>query len=206
MGSLVRWSVTPAFWLAVLMLCVAPGCVRRRLLVRSNPPGAMVYVDNKPIGTTPCSTTFVYYGTREIRLVKPGFETLVVNQPIPAPWYELPPLDFVSENLVPREIQDYRTLTYNLQPQVIKPSEQLLGDAEQLRQYARQQAVVPAGALGPPTSLTAPTTVGPALPSQGAPPTLLPQQPTLAPEIVPAFPGTGVLPPGGRPLDPLPTP
>ena len=100
--------------LTAAMLIVAPGCVRRRLLIRSNPPGAMVYVDNQPIGTTPCSTDFIYYGTREVRLVKPGFETLVINQPIPAPWYEWPGLDFVSENLVPREIQDYRTLAYNL--------------------------------------------------------------------------------------------
>ena len=58
-------------------------------MVRSNPPGAMVYVDNQPIGTTPCATSFIYYGTREIRLVKPGYETLTVNQPIPAPWYQI---------------------------------------------------------------------------------------------------------------------
>ena len=58
-------------------------------MVRSNPPGAMVYVDNQPIGTTPCATDFIYYGTREIRLVKAGYETLTVNQPLPAPWYEI---------------------------------------------------------------------------------------------------------------------
>lgn len=167
----------------------------------------MVYVDNRPIGVTPCSTSFVYYGTREIRLVKPGFETLVVNQPIPTPWYEVPPLDFFSENLVPREIQDYRTLSYNLQPQMIKPSEQLLGDAEQLRQHARQQAVLPAGALGTPTGIGSPTILGPVVPGATAtPPPLLPTPPEVVPELVPASPGTGVLPPGGRPLAPLPSP
>ncbi len=113
-------------------LALTPGCLRRRLLVRSNPPGAMVYVDNQPIGTTPCATSFIYYGTREIRLVKPGYETLTVNQPIPAPWYEIPPLDFASENLTPSEIQDYRTVTYNLSPAVIVPTDQLIGRAEQL--------------------------------------------------------------------------
>ena len=64
----------------------------------------MVFVDNQQIGTTPCSVDFTYYGTREIRLVKPGFETLTVNQPIPTPWYQIPPIDFVSENLVPTQI------------------------------------------------------------------------------------------------------
>ena len=87
-----------------------------------NPPGALVYVDNQQIGTTPCSVDFTYYGTREIRLVKPGYETLTVNQPIPAPWYQIPPLDFFSENLVPTKIRDNRTVIYNLAPQVIVPT------------------------------------------------------------------------------------
>lgn len=139
--------------LSLLTVVALSGCLRRRMMVRSNPPGAMVYVDNQQIGATPCSTDFVYYGTREIRLVKPGYETLTVNQPIPAPWYEIPPLDFVSENLVPREIQDYRTLSYNLSPQVIVPTDQLLGRAEQLRQATGQGAVLPAMAPGVPVGL-----------------------------------------------------
>ena len=95
---------------AVLLLFVAmsTGCVERRLLVRSNPPGALLYVDDKEIGTTPIATDFLFYGTRKIRLVKDGFETLVVMQPIPAPWYEYTPADFVAENLVPGHIRDVR--------------------------------------------------------------------------------------------------
>ena len=58
--------------------------------------GALVYVDSQQNGTTPCAVDFTYYGTREIRLVKPGFETLTVNQPIPTPWYETPGVDFIS--------------------------------------------------------------------------------------------------------------
>ncbi|MEM9658951.1 MAG: PEGA domain-containing protein, partial [Planctomycetota bacterium] len=119
---------TAALFLALLSLL--PGCVRRRMLVRSNPPGATVYVDNQAVGETPCGVDFIYYGTREIRLVKPGYETLTVNQSIPAPWYEYPPLDFVSENLVPREIQDYRTLSYDLSPQRVAPTDQLLARAQ----------------------------------------------------------------------------
>lgn len=132
-----------------LMLPPATGCVRRRLNVRTNPPGALVYVDNQQIGTTPCSVDFTYYGTREIRLVKPGFETLTVNQPIPTPWYQIPPLDFVSENLVPTKIRDNRTVTYDLAPQLIVPTEQLLDRANQLRQDTLQYPVAPAGASVP---------------------------------------------------------
>jgi hypothetical protein len=197
--------------LAVAALVAFPGCVRRRLLVRSNPPGAMVYVDNQPIGVTPCATSFIYYGTRELRLVKPGYETLTINQPIPAPWYQFPPLDFVSENVVPGDIQDYRTVTYNLSPQLIKPTDQLIADAQQLRAATQQGAVLPATATVPAAApLVGPPTMAPQLGAPPAGPVLTP--PTLVPEtvtpgiIVPTTPGAGVLPPGGRQLEPLPAP
>lgn len=186
-------STRTALCLVLAGCMLLPGCLRRRLMVRSNPPGAMVYVDNQPIGTTPCATDFVYYGTREIRLVKPGYETLTVNQPIPVPWFEIPPLDFVSENVVPKKIQDYRTVTYNLVPQVIVPTEQLLGRAEELRQSTLHGTVLPASASSVPGVST------PVLP---AVPTLPPTTP--APE--PVAPPGGSLPPGGQPLMPLPVP
>jgi hypothetical protein len=150
------WIPVCSLLLVLLMSLPGGGCVRRRLNVRSNPPGALVYVDNQQIGTTPCSVDFTYYGTREVRLVKPGYETLTVNQPIPAPWYQFPPLDFVSENLVPSKIRDNRTVTYNLAPQLIVPTQQLLDRANQLRQDTNQYPVapaaasVPAGAVVPP--------------------------------------------------------
>ncbi|MCC6492313.1 MAG: PEGA domain-containing protein [Pirellulales bacterium] len=188
-----------------------PGCVRRRLMIRSNPPGAMVYVDNQPIGTTPCATSFVYYGTREIRLVKPGYETLTVNQPIPTPWYQWPGIDFISENVVPREIQDFRTVSFNLTPQVIVPTDQLIARGEQLRAATQQGAVAPAGGALPwSTTVVAPPTMATPAPANTVGP-LFPGV-TLTPEavppgvIVPPSSGAGVLPPGGRALTPLPTP
>jgi hypothetical protein len=147
------------------------GCVRRRLNVRTNPPGALVYVDNQQIGSTPCSVDFTYYGTREIRMIKPGYETLTVNQPIPTPWYQIPPLDFVSENLVPTKIRDNRTVTFDLAPQIIVPTEQLLDRANQLRQETVQFPVAPAAAampaVGPP--IMGPTVVGPPVVTQPMP-------------------------------------
>jgi hypothetical protein len=70
----------------VAMVANVTGCVQRRFTIRSNPPGAQVYVDDYEIGTTPVSHDFVYYGTRKIRLVKDGYETLTVYQPMPTPW------------------------------------------------------------------------------------------------------------------------
>jgi len=131
--------------MGMIALCVCEvGCVRRRMTIRSNPPGAMVYVDDYdyPIGTTPISHNFTYYGTRKIRLVKDGYETLTVMEPIDAPWYQIPPFDFVSENLVPAEIHDRHTLTYQLVPQRVVPTEELVGRAEGLRRQAQSSGIV----------------------------------------------------------------
>jgi len=102
------------------------------------------------------STSFVYYGTRKIQIVKPGYETLTVLQPIPAPWYQWPVIDFVSEHFAPGKIRDYRTLNYDLKPSAIVSTDQLLQRADQLRGEARSSAtpeMTPSplpGASGPP--------------------------------------------------------
>src|SRR3954469_9249293 len=135
--------------LVVAIASPAHAIVRRRLNVNSNPQGALVYVDNQQIGTTPCAVDFTYYGTREIRLIKPGFETLTVNQPIPAPWYQYTPVDFVSENLVTMKIRDNRSVAYNLAPQLVVPTQELVTRANQLRQDTLQYGATPVGATLP---------------------------------------------------------
>ena len=126
-----------------MSLALESGCVRRRLFVNSNPSGALVYVDNQQIGTTPCAVDFTYYGTRELRLVKPGYETLTINQPIPAPWYEIPPLDFISENFWPRETRDERVVDFQLVPLQDVPTDQLRQRADSLRNSVQQGMVAP---------------------------------------------------------------
>jgi hypothetical protein len=184
-------------WLLVAAVVVASqlGCVRRRMTIRSNPPGALVYVDNYEIGVTPCSTDFIYYGTREIKLVKDGYETLKVTERIWPPWYEYPVLEFISENMVPAEIRDERLLAYNMQPQYIVPTDQLMGRAEGLRRGV-QQASAQAGA-GPAVNLP------PLLPS----PETLPPGGRVVPEQLP-LPGNPLVPqlqPGFQP-GPQPAP
>jgi hypothetical protein len=134
----------------LIVVCIAAtGCVQRRLTIRSNPPGALVYVDDYEIGTTPVSTNFTYYGTRRIRLVKDGYETLTVMQTIPPPWYEVVPVDFIAENLIPGEIRDHRTFDYQLTPQAVVPTEQLLSRAEGLRAQTQVSGVVQSGLVPP---------------------------------------------------------
>lgn len=134
---------------AAVAALLGAGCVQRRMTIRSNPPGALVYIDDYEVGTTPVSTNFTYYGTRKIRLVKDGFETLTVMQPIPPPWYEYFPIDFISENFVPGEIRDHRSLEFRMQPQMVAPTEQLLGRAEGLRAQTQTSGVVQTTPVAP---------------------------------------------------------
>jgi hypothetical protein len=173
--------IRAACLLVAVAMLMLPGCVRRRLNVRTNPPGALVYVDNQQIGTTPCSVDFTYYGTREIRLIKPGYETLTVNQPIPTPWYQFPPIDFVSENLAPMKIRDNRTVTYNLSPSLVVPKEQLLERANQLRQDTLQFPVQPAG-----VNVVVPPGAAPTMPTVVVPSGTMPQPPVAQP-VAPVF-------------------
>ena len=143
--------VRASLWLAAALACAGgTGCVQRRMTVRSNPPGAMVYIDNQEIGVTPVSTDFIYYGTREFRLIKDGYETQTKLVSVSAPWYQYTPIDFVAENVIPYEIRDERNLDFQLQPQRLVPTEELLGRADQLRASNRgENVVVPAGAVQP---------------------------------------------------------
>ncbi|MDZ4817869.1 MAG: PEGA domain-containing protein [Planctomycetota bacterium] len=195
--------------LLMVALLFASGCVQRRLTIRSNPPGARVYIGDQEIGTTPVSTEFVYYGDRKIRLALDGYETLVVNQPIPTPWYQYFPLDFVSENLVPGEIRDERVVNYQLVPLQLVPSEILVTRAEQLRQSVQGGPIVPvAGVEIIPQGTSAPFTeilptpnnpyIGPpnGMLSPTQPPgAILPPGPPPAGYSVPGYSAPGALPP-----------
>lgn len=160
----------------------ATGCVRRRLTIRSNPPGAMVYVDDQEIGFTPVSTPFTYYGTRKFQVVKDGYETLTVKQKFKTPWYQVPPLDFVSENFWPGEIRDERAVDFQLEPQRIVPTQELIGRAQNLRNSA-MQGYVPTGPNRAPPQETI-------FPPSGA-----------APPNASSYPA---VPPGERRFEPLP--
>ena len=164
-----------------------PGCVQRRMTIRSNPPGALVYVDDYQIGTTPVAHDFVYYGTRKIRLVKDGYETLTVRQPFPVPWYEIFPLDFVTENIIPWEVRDERVVDLAMQPAASTPPELVVARAEQVR--------LAAGSLPP---ATPPPVVqsAPVVQSVPAPPPAVPPIQHYAPQPLPAPPQQPlVLPP-----------
>lgn len=119
--------------LLVLLAISQSGCVHRRMTIRSIPSGALVKVDGDEIGYTPVSVDFTYYATREITLTKDGYETQSVMQKVKTPWYQVFPLDAVSDNLLPFEVTNRHEFTYQLQPKVVVPTEELLNRGNMLR-------------------------------------------------------------------------
>ena len=194
LAAFSRWALWAGTVLAVGGLTSQSGCVARRMTIRSNPPGALVYVDDYEIGSTPVSTNFTYYGNRKIRLVKDGYETLTVLQPIPAPWYQYPPFDFITENFIPGEIRDQRTIDFQLKPQVVVPTDQLISRAEGMR---RSNFTMPAG-----TTMSRPGGLGPSLQPGGALPSANPYAPPNASQ-----PASPLTPPdiGGQPVYQVPS-
>jgi hypothetical protein len=134
----------PATMCRILMLIVLllalNGCVERRLTIVSDPPGALVTVNNRDIGAAPVDVPddlFVYDGAYEIVLRKDGYEPLRVRQELRPPWYLRFPFDFFAEVVWPFRIRYYRELTYQLQLPPAISREQLLQSAQELRSYGQ---------------------------------------------------------------------
>ena len=104
-----RWLV------AACCLVAASGCVRRSLTIRTEPPGALVYVNDELRGPSPVSYNFQWYGGYRLTLRKEGFERLDDRRLLRTPFYLWIPLDLAME-LLPVTIQDRREWSYVLTP------------------------------------------------------------------------------------------
>ena len=131
--SLRRSVVVICALVAASSLC---GCnsMWRRMTIRSEPSGALVVLDGKEVGYTPYTSDFIYYGTRELTLNKDGYERLTVPIKLDTPWYQVPPADFVTDNLLPVKVTNRQEFCFALQPQQTNVSVQdLLNRAGSLR-------------------------------------------------------------------------
>lgn len=134
------------FFLLLILLTIeavlTSGCVRRRMTVRSNPPGATVYLDGKEIGRTPLSTNFDFYGKREFRLVKEGYQTRTDLIKIPPPWYQWIGIDFFAEVLLPGKLTDHKSYEFDMQPDSTVLTDELIRQAESLRRQAHAEGTL----------------------------------------------------------------
>jgi hypothetical protein len=144
--------------LCATLACLSASCAAdRRLMVLSEPPGALVRLDNQLVGTTPYEAPFDSYGTRRLTLYKDGYlphSRLLVLEP---PWYARFPLDLFSEVLIPVGWRDWREERIALEPvregEISAPDlEAVLRRAESLRLAEPEgpRPALPAGETPPP--------------------------------------------------------
>lgn len=112
---------------------LSTGCLHRRMTIATDPPGAQVLVDGVEQGPSPVSLDFTYYGTREITLIKDGYETQTVMQKVRTPWYQIVPLDFVTDNFLPFRVTNRHQFLYHMHPKRHQPEQEFLNRGNAFR-------------------------------------------------------------------------
>jgi hypothetical protein len=125
------------FVTAFLIVSGLAGCVERRMLIVSDPPGATAIVNGQNLGPTPASMPFTYYGKYDVTLVRDGYQTKTNYAQIHRPWFEFFPIDFFAENVWPSHLQDDRTLQFRMEPLTQPRSDDVVSDANALRERAK---------------------------------------------------------------------
>ncbi len=101
------------FWYPVPCALLLAGCVTQHLSVRSNPPGARVFINGNFVGETPLTTDFTWYTNYLIHVEKAGYLPVDERQAVRAPWYMWIPMDTLAD-AVPWHIKDERRFSYDL--------------------------------------------------------------------------------------------
>jgi hypothetical protein len=119
----------------VLSALSLSGCVERLLAIHSEPPGAAVYVDGEKVGTTPCEVTYIWYGTREVVLELRGYTLVRREVVLNPPWWQIIPIDFITDVIIPVTIRDKYAVSYSLEeaPITQEAVSDVLDRADELR-------------------------------------------------------------------------
>ena len=141
------------------------GCVDRRFVVASNPPGAQVDIDGVPAGVSPVDIPYTYAGDRLITVSAPNRETVKQRVRLQAKWYQYPPFDFIAEILYPGRIEDVRRVQIDLPLARTVSDQELLGQGENLRArgYSLPPPSVPNDSKPQPGTTAVATTRGPVI-------------------------------------------
>ncbi len=112
------------------------GCVERELFIKSDPPGAEACIDGCDAGETPVTVPFTYYGDRLLELRLKGYSVERTSLHVDTPWYQIFPLDFVTDLLWPGTITDTHSYSFELEPlgvEGLTDKTELMERAEKLR-------------------------------------------------------------------------
>jgi hypothetical protein len=134
------------------LLLSALGCVEKKMLLRSEPAGAPVWVDEKYVGVTPLDYGFADYGVRLVRMGpirddkgKVQYREVAREVEVREPAYEAFPLDFYYEVLHPGTLVDAHEVSTFKLPRwdegTLAPGTTPVGDVLLKAQKFREEAL-----------------------------------------------------------------
>lgn len=130
---------------AAMLVCAASmaGCLERTITVTSEPPGAIVTLNDVEIGRTPVTTEFTYFGVYDVRVRKDGYEPLVTRRETTTPIWEYPGIDLFAI-MAPWRVKTSIKWEFELEPEIeagsaeaIEAESELLERATELRDATR---------------------------------------------------------------------
>ena len=128
----------PAITAVVLATLAASGCVERQIRVTSDPPGALVWLNDREVGRTPVETRFTFHGDYDVRVELDGYEPIQTELRAKAPVYEWPGIDLVA-TVLPVQFDNTIAWHFDLEPSLERslPADafeaELLARARELR-------------------------------------------------------------------------
>jgi hypothetical protein len=125
--------------LALLPIAACMGCVERILQVRTEPARAAITVNGEDAGATGTDGVlehpFTFYGTVDVTARASGHLSRRELVTLAPPWYQLFPVDFFAEIVVPWTIRDVHSVELRLDPSPARMDE---GLRESLRREAEE--------------------------------------------------------------------
>jgi hypothetical protein len=125
------------------LFCFCSGCVERKLTIVTEPPGALVTLNDEEIGTSPVTVGFEWYGDYSVRISKDGYQTLITHQKLKRPWCDIVPFDLVADTLTTK-IDEYNW-TFKLEPYQQIQKDELIKSAFSLQKETLAGPQKPAG-------------------------------------------------------------
>jgi len=122
--------------IAAFAVTALPGCVRRTIRITTDPPGALVFLNDQEIGRSEVTTDFLWYGDYDLIVRKKGYRTVKTHWEVKPPWYQHIPIDFFAEVLWPGHIHDIHSKHVALEPEQLPSSDELVERAVETRARA----------------------------------------------------------------------
>ena len=181
--------------LTALATVLCAGCVRRTIAITSTPSDALVFVNDREVGRTPCEVDFLFYGEYDVRLKHEGYESIVGSGTASAPVWDFIGADLLVE-VAPLDLESRVDWHFDFIPANNDPVD-LLARARQMQVAARSEPdeIVPEAEIKKPKTAVQDAIIAPVKNEQGAMPqkgsSAIPVPPTeLPPDVPGAAPNT----------------